>query len=78
MDKNSNGILRMILNMYTIYTKYLNEANHINKQYNQISIITLTLQQELQISNNEMTKAITLLEVQIVKLNYYKKIIDIL
>ena len=31
-DKNSDGILMMILDMRNIYTKYLNQANHANKQ----------------------------------------------
>ena len=32
MDKDPNGVLIMILDMRNIYTKYLNQANHANKQ----------------------------------------------
>lgn len=47
MDKNPNRVLTIILDMHTIYTKYLNETNHMNKQYNQILIIVLKLEYKL-------------------------------
>ena len=78
MDRNSDGVLKMILDMHTIYTKYLNQANNANNQCNQIQTVALKLDQELQISNNERTEAITLLEAQIAKSNRYKKFIDTL
>ena len=31
MDRNSDRVLKMILDMHTIYTKYLNQANNANK-----------------------------------------------
>lgn len=31
IDGNPNAILKMILDMHTIYTKYLNQANNGNK-----------------------------------------------
>ena len=68
----------MILDMRTIYTKYLNQANSANKKYNQIQTIALRLKQELQISNNERTEAITLFEEQVIKSNQYEKIINTL
>ena len=66
MDRNPNGVLKMILDMRTIYTKYLNQANKVDKQCNQILTVALELEQQLQISNNERTEAITLLETQVV------------
>ena len=57
----------MILNICTIYTKYLNQANNVNKQYNQIHTIALGLEQKLQISNNKKIEAIILLETQVAK-----------
>ena len=78
MNRNPDTVLKMILDMCTIYTKYLNMANNADKQYNQISTIALGLEQELQISNNKKIEAITLLEAQVAKSNWYKKIIDML
>lgn len=69
MDKNTNRVLIKILDRYTIYTKYLNQTNNVNKQYNQIKTIALDLKQKLVMSNNKKTKAITLLKTQIAKLN---------
>ena len=31
MDKDLDGVLKMILDMNTIYTKYLNQANNADK-----------------------------------------------
>ena len=69
MDKDPDGVLTMILDMRNIYTKYLNQANHANKQCKEIRTIALGLEQELQISNNERQEAITLLEAQVAKSN---------
>ena len=55
----------MILNIHNIYTKYLNQANHADNQCKEIQIITLGLEQKLQISNNKSQEAITLLEAQL-------------
>ncbi len=68
----------MILDMRNIYTKYLNQANHVDKQCKEIQTIALGLEQELQISNNERQEAIILLEAQVAKSNQYKRIIDML
>ncbi len=76
MDKDPDEVLMMILDMRNIYTKYLNQANHANKQCKKIQTIALRLEQELQISNNEKQKAIILLEAQVAKSNQYKRIID--
>ena len=47
MDKDPNRVLTIILDMRNIYTKYLNQANHANKQCKKIRAITLGLEQEL-------------------------------
>ena len=52
IDKDPDGVLTIILDMHNIYTKYLNQANHANKQYQEIWTIALRLEQELQIGNN--------------------------
>ena len=70
--------MKIVLDIRTIYIKYLNQANNANKWYNQIWIVALGLEQELQISSNKKTEAITLLEAQVAKSNQYKKIINIL
>ena len=36
IDKNINRIQKIILNIYTIYTKYLNQISNAIKSYNQI------------------------------------------
>lgn len=64
--------------MCNIYTEYLNQTNYIDKYCITIQIIALWLQQELQISNNERQKAITLFKAQVAKSNQYKNIIDML
>ena len=68
----------MILDIRNIYTKYLKQTNHTNKQCKEIRTIALRLEQKLQISNNERQKAIIPLEMQVAKSNRYKKIIDML
>ncbi len=78
MDRNPDGVLKMILDMRTIYTEYLDQANNADKQYNQIRSVASGLEQELQISNDERTEAITLLEAPVAKSNRYEKIIDTL
>lgn len=62
IDKNLDIILIMILDMRNIYIKYLNLANHANKQCKKIRTIALMLEQELQISNNKRQETITLLK----------------
>lgn len=62
MNKNTNGVLSIILDMRNIYTKYPNQTNHTNKQYIQIQTIALELKHKLQISNNKKQELITLLE----------------
>lgn len=78
LDKDSDKILTMILDMHTIYTKYLNQANNAKKECNQICIFALKLKQDFQITNNKKNETIILLKAQVVKFNQYKKMIDIL
>ncbi len=78
MDKDPDGNLTMILDIRNIYIKYLNQTNHTDKQCKEIRTITLRLEQELQISNNERQEAIILLEAQVAKSNQYERIIDML
>lgn len=47
MDRNLDGVFKMILDMYTISTKYLNQANNANKQYNHIWTVSLGLAKEI-------------------------------
>ena len=44
MDKNPDEVLTMILDIRNIYTKYLNQANHANKQCKKIRTIALGLE----------------------------------
>ena len=59
----------MILDMHTIYTKYMNQASNATKQYNQIQTVILGIKQEFQISNNKKVEAITLFKAQVIKSN---------
>ena len=52
----------MILDMQSIYTKYLNKANKADKKCDDIHIRTLRLEQELYISNEERKQAVSLLQ----------------
>ena len=69
MDKDPDEVLTMILDICNIYIKYLNQANHVDKQCKKIRTIALRLEQKLQISNNKKQEAITLLEAQVAKSN---------
>lgn len=53
--KKPNGGLKIILDMPIIYTKYLNQANNVDKQYNQILTVALELKQNFQIYNIMVT-----------------------
>ena len=68
----------MILNMRSIYTKYLNKINKADKKHNKIRTRTSKLEQECYISNKENEQVISLLQQQTVKIKCYKKMIDVL
>lgn len=64
----------MILNMWNIYTKYLDQANKANKKYDKIYIcrsrsFILVIKKEYTVFH---------LQQQIVKVKHYIKMIDIL
>ncbi len=68
----------MILDMQSIYTKYLDQANKADKVCNEIHTRALRLEQELHISNEEKEQAVSLLQQQTVKVKRYKRMIDAL
>ncbi len=68
----------MILDMQSIYTKYLDQANKADKENNEIYTCALGLEQELYISNEEREQAVSLLQQQTVKVKRYERIIDAL
>lgn len=45
IDKDLDDILKIIPNKRNIFTKYLNQTNYAYKQYKEIRIITLGLEQ---------------------------------
>ena len=78
IEKDPEGVLSMILDMRSIYTKYLNKANEADKKRDEIRIRALELEQELYISNEKREQAVSLLQQQTVKVERYKKMIDAL
>lgn len=68
----------MILDMYDTYTKYLDQANKVNKKCNKICICIYRLKQELSISNEKKEKIIAFLEQQTIKVKHYKRMINVL
>ncbi len=53
IEKDPEGVLSIILDMRRIYTKYLDQANKVDKERDEIHTRTLGLEQELYISNKE-------------------------
>ena len=51
----------MILDMRSIYIKYLDKANKADKEHDEIHNCALGLEQELHISNEERKQAVSLL-----------------
>ena len=68
----------MILDIRSIYTKYLNKANKENKKRDKIRTCALELEPEIHISNKKKEQAVSLLQQQTVKVKRYKKMIDVL
>lgn len=64
--------------MQSIYTKYLDQNNKANKEYDEMHTHVLALEQEFHISNNEKQQAISLLQKLTVKIKQCKKMINIL
>ena len=61
IGKDPKGVLSIILDMQSIYTKYLNKINKVNKKRDEIYTCILRLEQELKISNEEREQAVSLL-----------------
>ena len=78
IEKDPKGVLSMILDMQSIYTKYLDQANEADKERDEIHTRALGLEQELHISNEEREQAVSLLQQQTVKVKRYEKMIDVL
>lgn len=68
----------MILDMWSIYTKYFDQTTKANKKYDRIYTCTSKLKQKLYISNKEKKQIVYFLQQQTVKIKCYKKMIDIL
>ncbi len=62
IEKDLDGVLSMILDMWSIYTKYLDQANKADKERNEIHTRVLGLEQELHISNEEREQVVSLLQ----------------
>ncbi len=52
----------MILDMQSIYTKYLDQANEADQERDEIHTRVLRLEQELHISNEEREQTVSLLQ----------------
>ena len=52
----------MILDMQSIYTKYLDQANKVDKERDEIHTYALELEQELHISNENREQAVSFLQ----------------
>lgn len=63
-----DGVLPMILNMRKIYTRYINKANKVDDQHDQIQTWASRLEQDLYIINKEREQA----------LNFFKNRLKIL
>ncbi len=68
----------MILDMQSIYTKYLDQVNKADKERDEIYTHALGLEYELHISNEKREQAVSLLQLQSVKVKRYEKMIDVL
>ncbi len=62
IEKDPKGVLSMILDMQSIYTKYLDQANKADKERDDIHTCALGLEQELHMSNEEIEQTVSLLQ----------------
>ena len=76
IEKDPKGVLSMILDMQSIYTKYLDQANKADKKHNEIYTRILRLEQELHIRNEEREQAVSFLQQQTIKVKRYERMID--
>ena len=72
IDKDLKETLSIILDMWNIYFKYLDQANKPNEECDEISTHMLGLEQKLHISKDEKDQAVFLLQQQTVKVKLYK------
>ena len=66
----------MILNMQSIYGKYLNKANKTNIKHDEICISVLEVEQKFYISNKKREQTVSLLQQQIIRVKRDHKMID--
>ncbi len=78
IEKDPKEVLSMILDMQSIYTKYLDKANKADKKRDEIYTRALGLEQELHISNKEREIAVFILQQQTVNIKRYEKMINAL
>ena len=57
----------MILDMQSIYSKYLDQVNKADKKCDEVHTCALGLKQELYINNEERERRVSLLQQQILK-----------
>ena len=70
--------MSIILDIRSIYTKYLDQANEANKERDEIYTRVLRLEQELHISNEKREQVVSFLQQQTVKVKRYERMIDTL
>ena len=61
IEKDPKGVLSMILDIWSIYTKYLKKANKADKKHDEIRTCALGMEQKLYISNEKKEQAVFLL-----------------
>ena len=61
IEKDDKGVLSIILDIRSIYPKYLNKANKANKKRDEIYTCALELEQEFYISNEEKEQPVSFL-----------------
>lgn len=76
MHEDLHRVVTMILDMRNINIKYFNQGNHVNEQWKEIRTIAHKLKLKLQIKNIKRPKAITLLEAEVAKSNWYERMIN--
>lgn len=76
INKDPGRVLCVILDMQSLYTRYSDKANIVDKKRNDICTRALGLEQKLHISNGEREQADFLLPQQTIKIIRYEKMID--
>lgn len=68
IDKNSDTVLLMMIDMRKIHKEYFNPANKADSQYVKICTYALELEEDFCISNEKKKQTITFLQEQAKKL----------